>query len=128
MSGAFSELYYRWLDGTPRPDSPLVRELSATYRGAWESGDLDERYHVIDFLRARRDLGGINLVIEGMQSDDARLAQHALHLVSTFIDEGHDPGPSADVALREVGVRFPEWAELSDEFLGDLRRLRASGG
>lgn len=102
-------MYETWFVDGQRRDFILERELAAAYRGAWTSGDADDRGAVLDFIFDRRDREGFDLLIEGLRSDDARRASNAAVIVSALINEGFDMGPSIRKDLAGFGARFPEW-------------------
>lgn len=97
-------------------DEGLSQRALDTYRTAWASGDPIEQAFVLHFLfdywlrmGKPRVAEGADLVVEGLQTTDARLAPVASFTAWGMLEGGVDFGPSIRAVLRAHRDRFPEW-------------------
>ena len=114
---SFSSLYDAWLVKERRANTELETELAKSYRGAWDTGNIDDRYAILCFICDRRDEDGFDLVIEGLGSQDADLALNAAAITFSLISEGFSMGLAVREALDHFAERFPDrdefrWATL----------------
>jgi hypothetical protein len=119
--GPFAALYEEWTRPEWDQRERALRErLAATYRDAWAVGDWHEQYYVLSYIFDQRETGeGLDLVIEGLKTDEPRLAQHTAAHACVLHHRGLLRGPAVRAAFRRLVRRFPEsHAFLPREFLG----------
>lgn len=130
----FVNLYEDWMtDDFPR--NPLLqKELADTYREAWAAGDAVDRSFVLHFLStnagpkdSERLVDGMDLVIEGMQTDDARLAHTAAFVAQCLIEKGGRPVPNWREILEAHNERFPAYSGFARWMLNDLNDAETKG-
>ena len=106
--GAFTSNYERWVLGRRRGKT-VQAELSRTYRDAWRNGDEHDRYLALNFIFETRDSSGFELVIDGLHSHEAGLAQHAAIMASVLVGKGAlQLTPAVRRAFAKYNRRFPE--------------------
>ncbi len=121
VEAEFCQLFGQWLNDD-RADASLEARLLQAIRPAWIKGDRDERYCVIDLVRLTTYVAGFDLIVEGIESDDAGLAAHAAANALYLLSDGYRFPPRARSAFERYGERFPDWAIFRDVA---LRRLDA---
>jgi hypothetical protein len=121
MANSFSALYEAWVDSKLR-DEDLEAELVRIRTRSWQVGDAHDRMAVLSFILRRRDKDGVDLVVEGLQSNEPALAQHASAVASVLIKHRVIAGSEIRNALRRFGDRYPEWDVVSRAALDSLDR------
>lgn len=130
----FVNLYEDWMaDDFPR-DPLQQQQLADAYREAWAKGDAVDRAFVLHFvsmnagIRERSDaVDGMDLVIEGMESDDPRLAHTAAFVAQCLIEKGARPVPHWREILEAHNERFPSLSGFARYMLNDLDNAETKG-
>jgi hypothetical protein len=103
----FSDQYAEWSVTKERADPEMERALSDAYRHAWQHGDVHDRYAVLDFVFDRRDVMGMDLVLDGLKSSDVVIARHSAGIVLALSQDGY-----------QIGVEFQDLSSLGDRVPG----------
>ena len=73
----FHQEFEAWASSR-RPDLATENRLAASIREAWAGGFYPERANVLIFIRMRRERSAYDLFIEGIRSEDDKIAKFAL--------------------------------------------------
>jgi hypothetical protein len=109
--GPFETLYTEWFCTRPESsrDPQQEAELTATYRSAWSSGEVDEQWSVLYYIYHRRLQEGADLIIEALRSDNPYVAQTgAVVALASHVRRSLKLGPELRPAFRALVRRFPE--------------------
>jgi hypothetical protein len=109
--GPFELLYEQWVESgeADERDRAIAARMTAAYREAWKSGLRYEQASVLYYLFESRDQDGADLVIEGLNSDDGRVAGVAATVASVAYGlKRMQFGPELRPAFRALVRRFPE--------------------
>jgi hypothetical protein len=110
MPESFTSVYEAWGQSNGDRKAELEAVLAASYRAAWNDGDLEDRFVILSFILLRREKSGGDLVAEGLRANDVGLASHAGAVALCLISWGFDLGPTIRHDLNEFAKRFPDWA------------------
>ena len=126
ISEPFWLLFAGWASAGARRDDPVLGRLIASYRNAWERGDREDRYAVIELVQRASLTEGSDLIIDGLGSEDERLAIHAAAHALALLERGFSFASGSGVrgALVEFGRRHPGSRALSDAALSRLDTAR----
>jgi len=104
----FIQLYERWMsDDFPR-DAEIERQLAAMYQETWDHGDAVDRAFVLHFLGYHSGDRRPELVVEGLQSGDYRLASTGMFWLHNVIESGYEFSVDIRGVVREHVRTFPE--------------------
>lgn len=92
------------------------------YRDVWSSGDSGERICVQHFILDRRDPEGFDVIVDGLNCADERVAADAAAITSALVMEGYYVGPNIRRELELFGERFPDWDDISTAVLRILAK------
>ena len=107
--GPFANLYEEWVLARRTKRAPALAErLAATCREAWRNDASLDRVYILYFVYDRKDQGCADLIIEGLKSTDAEVAQRAATIVSVSRGGVLDFGPELRKSYRALVRRFPE--------------------
>lgn len=107
--GPFAVLYEAWVEAYLAPRDPRLEEqLAAAYREAWHNEVGWDREYILYFIHDHKDQSGADLIIEGLRSEDARVARVAATIASATHRRVFDLGPDLRKVYRDLVRRFPE--------------------
>lgn len=93
----FANSYERWVSEAQR--SPTIEaELSAEYQLAWEQGDTLDRIAALYFLFVTGRVEW-SLLVEGLQSNDDGLAEHAASIGLSWVSRYGFPNDSVQAVF-----------------------------
>jgi hypothetical protein len=127
MEGSFWKRFEEWAPDRETQDADLLEQLTRDYRTAWMAGDREDLYAVLDFVRSANLTSGLDLIIEGIQSDDEGVATHAVVMALFMIAQGTTFDPLIRTVLEDAGRRFPIRRALTDATLTRLSELPPDG-
>jgi hypothetical protein len=120
----FAAAYERWIQAGANVADNAASELLQSAQSAWEGGDEEDMLSVLTLALYSVDESAVRRVVEGVASDNRRVAEHATAVAGVLAKRRVDLGQGADAALRAFSARFPESTALSDAVSVQKKRQR----
>lgn len=118
----FSRLFEEWEIAEGKRRLFLEKRLTSRFSHAWLNGDTDDREAALFFIFFTRNRDAFHYVMTALQDTDVDISSKAASITVVLLREGYDLGSEVESALKEFGMRIPDWKVISDIALTSLER------
>lgn len=113
LHSSFAAEFEEWFLASGAKKTRLEKKLRQTYRSAWASGDVDDRFLVVSFIFWNREADGYDLILRGLTDPIDHLAQHAACNALALITCNEHLGGGLREALEKFQRGHPDWSNVA---------------